>query len=335
MGNRKIFCIASLLLVLGVQLVMGLQSAPVPLRLLYVPEGSEEQDQVGKPLPPSTVAAVLRHPSQSYRSLSEASSREDISRRILSHLESGRLIRLSSDSATTQKTFQPTSQSEKVLYVAARTPTGELYESQVRDGQGGRTPGFVIIQTGRITMAPVPDSAQLRMLSTFRVGVGPTGESGESSVSGRRTEENSDSSSDSFVTKERIENAGNRTGEDGYQNVTIFVVAGLVLAGGLAGIGGTWYILSKRLQRARKERDKLKHALRQKKNEAYWEEAGIEISSMADDLNSGGSAASHALAEEHLRRENKRLQKRNEYLKEEIEKIKKHLKDLRDGGDQS
>jgi hypothetical protein len=55
MGNRKIFCIASLLLVLGVQLVMKLQSAPVPLRLLYVPEGPEERDQVGKPLPPSTV----------------------------------------------------------------------------------------------------------------------------------------------------------------------------------------------------------------------------------------------------------------------------------------
>ena len=69
---------------------------------------------------------------------------------------------------TTAKRFGRTWYSGAVLYVAARTPEGALYESQV-SGE----PGFDVIQTGTIKMAKVPEGERQAALET--VFVPPSG----------------------------------------------------------------------------------------------------------------------------------------------------------------
>lgn len=318
--------------------LVGPAVAQTPLRLLQ--QGREAQAQNGRSFPKGTEVAVVDYTARSPQPVSDTVvSREGLSRRILTHLESRvRPTHITSEGVTSTG-FRPTSQSGQVLYVLARTPDERLYESFVSSpSEDTLVPGFDPVRTGVMRMRRVPRSARRRMRSAFELGAGrvlPSRPSLKQPSPKQKTAQESRTGSEEGDVAIAT-GVGRGDGSTDETNVLLEMLAGLA-AGVLVGVGGTWYIFSRRLQRVKDKRDKLKHALQKQKGKDFREAIELrgarrdEKSSSRDVPSSDGSPTQMKV--EHLNEENDRLRRENKSLREEIREIREHLQNLRGGNE--
>jgi hypothetical protein len=107
----------------------------------------------GDPLPENTEFRVW---------VKEESSEKSVQDRSFLEKQPDHTSRLDSNGATKKK-FGPTWHSGNILYVAARTPDGTLYETQDDTGK----PIFDLVESGRMKMASVPKSARATVKAVF------------------------------------------------------------------------------------------------------------------------------------------------------------------------
>lgn len=116
-----------------------------------------------------------------------------------------------------------------------------------------------------------------------------------------------------------------RSGGDGSASrVWVVLLSGLI--GTLVGGGVAWLILSDRLQRAEEDRTDLQRQLRKVQNQEFRAATGSTLSAASDGDEDAPSDSTPPDKLEQLREE-------NETLERQIEKIKRHLQDLRDTDD--
>ena len=334
--------------------LVGPAAAQTPLQLLDRVDGLGEMPREGTPLPESTRVVLLPHASSQAHTLPNADvSREELSRRIVDRIESeGERPPLGPD-GTTPWTVAPTAPSGAVYYLLAQTPDGTLYESYVNTGRGF-VPGFDAVQSGRMTMGPVPGPARPRMRSALRVGRESRAEatadtsadppssapsappSADTTTPDTTVPDTTSNTADSDPTGPTASDAGaaaptrssssaspasSAAGDSSAGGGIGGILLG-VLGGALLGGGGAWWWLSVRLRRVKEERATLQRALRSEKNKAFRSATGMGADSPDDD----------ASELERLREETAALRERNETLKTKIAEIKEHLRTLREAG---
>jgi FtsZ-binding cell division protein ZapB len=250
-------------------------------------------------------------------------------------------FRLASDGRTPRR-YAQTAQSGEILYVLAQTPADSLYESYVNTGERF-FPGFDAVQSGRMTMGPVPPEAQRRYRAVFRLrremradpdaNATPkmTSVPGTESASGRPESREPDArKADSQV--------GEPASSDSSRGLDASLVWWLFLggvAGSLAGGGMVLSLLSGRLRRAEEARNELHNELQDLKGQQFEEapetdppdtagsvEGLITVSPSPDELKELRGEVERLCEEvEQLRNENKRLREESERLRDENEQL--------------
>lgn len=314
-------------------------TAQVPLQLLHRVDSTRQNAFEGSPLPPQTRVVLLRHPAKRPHTLENTGiPRKELARLVLTRLRSRDTpIRLGEEGRTRRR-YASTDRSNRVLYVLARTPDSTLYESYVNTGDGF-APGFDAVRSGRMTMGPVtPREARRRFRAVFRLHrdstvsashpTSGTESSGPSKTrTGPQTEARmSDSSSARTAASQDAspKPASPSESEGDGSPAWTFLLGGVI--GGLIGGGVAWWIFSERLRGAEEDRADLRRKLRGRKNQEFRKATGTTLSgsSKRDGTPFANTSSSGDL---------ERLREENETLKRRIEKIKKHLQNLRDAGD--
>ena len=327
------------LLLLG---LAGPAAAQTPLQLLDRVDGLGKMPREGAPLPESTRVVLLPYEAPQAHTLPNADvSRKELSRRVVDHIESeGERPPLGPD-GTTPWTVAPTAQSGAVSYLLAETPDSTLYESYVNTGRGF-VPGFDAVQSGRMTMGPVPEPARARMRSALRVGREALAQEAADTTTTPDPSPAPSTAADTTVPDTTTPSAANADVNDA--NATApsgsgpsppadpspspnpigmrWVVLG-ALGGAFLGGGAVWWWLSVRLRRLEDERADLQRTLRERKNKAF--RAATGMGGDAEETNAGTPDQLRALQEE-----NAELRERNQTLKTKITEIKEHLRALRD-----
>lgn len=349
----------SILLLLLLMSTVGPASAQeVSLQLLYRAEGPGRGLTGSTPLPSQTTVVVLRHSAERAHTLENAGvSRKALSRRVLSRLRRRDTTLQLGDDGKTPGRYERTARSGEILYVLARTPSDSLYESYVNTGENF-VPGFDAVQSGRMTMGPVPPKARQRYQAVFRLRremrsssesdstpqttTPPETNSGsEERQSGR---EDPDRAASQVVAAASSDSSRNRAGAD---SAWMLLLGGIL--GSLAGGGATWALLSGQLRRAEEDRDELRSELRDVKRRRFREETGATLSDSDERVESASptTISPDELRElrreierlceeiEQLRSENEELQKENEQLREETEQLRLEAEQSRNTSEDS
>ena len=332
---------ALLILLLG---TAGGAAAQPALQLLDRVDGIGQPPREGAPLPESTRVVLLEYASSQPHTLPNANvSRDELSRRVVDRLEAeGRRPPLGPD-GTTPWTVAPSAESGTVYYLLAETPDGTLYESYVNTGRGF-VPGFDAVQSGRMTMGPVPAPARDRMRSALRVGrealtapaaPGTTATSDPGTTSAppaetTRTPDRSNAASpettDSDTTADAPAASAPPSGTDASSDSgsSSGGIGGIVLGllgGALLGGGAVWWWLSVRLRRVEEERADLQRTLRERQSEAFRS---------ATDPGAASDEAPDSSELDRLREENAALRDRKETLEQQVAEIKERVRALRE-----
>jgi hypothetical protein len=303
----------------------------------------------GEPLPESTRVVVLQYEALQAHTLPNADmSRGELSRRIVDQIEAEGERPPLGPAGTTPWTVAPTTQSGTVYYLLAETPDGTLYESYVNTGRGF-VPGFDAVQSGRMTMGPVPESTRSRMRSALQVGresrsdttadtdADSAGGASQSSAADTTAPADTTSSADTSSSEDTTSDAAtppspssssgpspSAAAPDSSSGSGIGGIVLGVLGGALLGGAGVWWWLSVRLRRLEEERADLQRTLRERENEAFRDAPS------ADDPPTGTDTETDQERLQALEEENAELRERNETLKAKITEIKEHLRALRD-----
>lgn len=319
---------------LGICLALGgveSADAQVALELHRRIDAPGEDAVEGRPLPPRTTALVIPHRAEQPHTLENAgTSREDLSRLVLERLRVRDDAVQVTERGRTDQAFPTTSESGELLYVVARTPSDSLYESYVYTGEGF-VPGFDAVESGRMTMGPVPPEAARRYRATFRRYREETG-------GAARAETEPDAREDARASGER-DMAGPATSQAQRASETNAPSAvasddslplggpwsfllGALLGGALGG-GLGWYLYTERIEELEVERNRLQRQTNRQKNAEFRETAGVSQSNPEDE--SGDSRDSET---EGLQEENEKLREENQVLRDEIHQIRRYVETL-------
>lgn len=299
-------------------------------------EAPGQQAAEGSPLPPDTRVVVLRHSAERPHTLENAGvSRNEISHEVLNR---DTLLRLVEDGKTS-RTFDRTAQSGEILYVVARTPSDSLFETYVNTGSGF-VPGFDAIQSGRMTMGPVPPKVRRRYRSAFRL------QRKEQSASEEASPPDTPSPSDTASTEPdqaaqraegRAVSASDSGGESRSSGRWGLLLGGAI--GLLVGGGAAWLFFATRIRHVEERRNELRSKLRALKNQQFREATGMAGSGTGGEGKDSPPASPPEdpdrlrTAYHSLQEQNEQLRSRNEALKEEIEQIRHHLETLQNRDD--
>jgi len=353
-GPIPLLCRTGVLLLL-LTVTAGPAFAQVSLQLQHRVEGPGQGLIEGIPLPPQTTVVVIRHSADRAHTLKNAGvSRKKLTHRVLTRLRRrDTTFRLASDGRTPRR-YAQTAQSGEIFYVLAQTPADSLYESYVNTGERF-VPGFDAVQSGRMTMGPVPPEARRRYRSVFRprremradsdANATPkmTSVPGTESASGRPESREPDArKADSQV--------GEPASSDSSRGLDASFVWWLFLggvAGSLAGGGMVWSLLSSQLRRTEETRNELHNELQDLKGQQFEEapetdppdtagsvEGFITVSPSPDELKELRGEVERLCEEiERLRNENKRLREESKRLREENGKLEDKVEHLREESD--
>ena len=351
-GPISLLCRTGVLLLL-LTVTAGPAFTQVSLQLQHRVEGPGRGLIEGIPLPPQTTVVVIRHSADRAHTLKNAGvPREKLTHRVLTRLRRrDTTFRLASDGRTPRR-YAQTAQSGEILYVLARTPTDSLYESYVNTGEGF-VPGFDAVQSGRMTMGPVPPEAQRRYRAVFRLRREMRADSdanatpktasvpGTGCASGRPESRKHD-------TREADSQVDEPASSDSSRGLDASFVWWLLLggvAGSLAGGGMVWSLLSGRLRRTEETRNELHNELHDLKGQQFEEapetdppagsvEGFITVSPSPDELKELRGEVERLCEEvEQLRNENKRLREESERLREENGTLEDEVEHLREESD--
>lgn len=326
----------------------GVAPAQVSLRLMDQVEAPGRNAHEGSSLPPGTHVVVLQEPGTRALTLENAGvPRKELAHRVLDALESRTDSLRLSQTGRVDEDYLPTSASGQIYYVVARTPHGSLYESYVNIGDGF-VPGFDAVQSGRMTMGPVPETARDRMAASFRVAAESTrsGDPSASDADPASAEPTArsgpgDSVSVSTQTDVSVEQNGpsaqnqrNRSDASAGTSAWWLFLLGTGL-GVVAGGGAAWLVTRTQMNEAIEERDQLQQQLRQERNEAYRSVAGMTGSHTSDSSDDVQKDATEDEEVERLRSENERLREKTKRLEQTIEKTRQYVQGLRNENDES
>lgn len=313
--------------------------AQVPLQLLHRVNGPGQNTFEGRALPPGTAVVLLRHSASDPHTLQSADlSREKLSRMVLERLrvreEAPQLIA----EGETSNRYPPTAQSDQIVYALARTPADSLFETYVNTGNGF-VPGFDAIQSGRMTMGPVPEAVRPRYRAVFRVSddrapdPDPTAATSPDTAEPRfaRAETRSSAPQASRRTAPSQDNptlpSSPPPDEESSTSPVWWVLLGGVL-GGLIGGGVGWWLLVERLSQAEEKRDEWRRKYREERSKQFREATGATLSSNRND--NSPSTSQPPSDPDELREENEQLREKNEALQRRIEEIKEYVQELRE-----
>lgn len=313
-------------------------NAQVPLELHRRVDAPGEEAYQGQPLPPNTTVVAIPYAAAQPHTLENADvSREDLSRLLLERLRArDDTVRVTGNSRTDQP-FPTTPESGELLYVLARTPTGSLYESYVYTGSGF-VPGFDAIESGRMTMGPVPPEPARRYRASFRVYRQETGaRPGTATRDGGSQAEipddrpgdaagasqGSQSAEGQHAAQDQPQNAGASNASSSPGGTWTFLIGALL--GGVVGGGFLWYLSAGRIEELEVERNRLQRRINRQNDTEFRDGTGASPSSPPD-----GSGRSPAADIDRLQEENEELRERNQRLRDEIREIRRYVENLRE-----
>ena len=309
----------------------GLALGQTPLQLLDRVDGLGQAPQEGPPLPESTRVVTLQYDAAQPHTLPNAGvSRADLARQIQERLRTDGPQWLDARGRTAGSVV-PTRTAGAVYYVLAETPDGRLYESYVNTGTGF-VPGYDAVQSGRMSMGPVPEPIRPQMQDALRMSPSTPAEASDPSASAptdSATAPTSDTTTQADASPtgtsgdppdEPTSSAQAAPSPAGAPSGAVsswwIVLSGI--GGVLIGAGAAWWWLSVRLRRLEEDRADLRHALQEQKRP---DDAAPRRASASDDQSD---------AVEQLRDENEALRERNETLQRQITAIKERVEALRE-----
>jgi hypothetical protein len=159
--------LAVVLLVVGAWQPVRAQSEAVPLQLVHRVGAPGEAPYGSEPLPAGTEIVVVPLDGWQARTIPNLAPRTRDT--LVARGQEQERDTLRADGSTPSQ-HASTRTTGHIYYVLARTPTGTLHESYVNTGTVDApafVPGADAVQTGRMTIGPVPDDAQATMQAVF------------------------------------------------------------------------------------------------------------------------------------------------------------------------
>lgn len=347
---------AALILWCGRPPLVPAQSRTVPLQLVHRVEAPGAAPHGTEPLPVGTEAVVVPLEGRRARTIPNLAlrTRDTLAARAQEQARST----LRADGATPAQ-HATTGTSGRIYYVLARTPTGTLYESYVNTGTVNApafVPGADAVQTGRMTIGPVPADAQSTMQAVFAdpsvasrdapdaeasgdaaMSSAPqardtasaptdTGPSAPASVEARTASTTGAPAPAASQRPVRRDDASS-SALDGWW----WLLSGI--GGLLVGLGAGWALQYRTAQAAIDDRDYWRSRYREEQARAYRQATGIQLDRTPTDEGDDVRPEHHADEQDPdaLRTANADLYAENEELKRRLREVKTHIQSMREG----
>lgn len=361
-----ILAVAACVVAGGIRPAVGqaIQEA-VSLQLIHRVQALGEAPYEDDPPPAGTEVAVIPVEGARSRTLPNLTS---VTRDSLVRRASTVSLQSLSARGTTPTRYPTTGASERIYYVLAETPDGALYESYVNTGTLSSprfVPGADAVQSGRMTIGPVPPDARATMQAVFEAASvadasrkekapdsardrpdagGAEAEPARDTATGRTASSSAGSSSGNRPQKATTQHTSMGAGIQRQatprenlpqppQRRTATEGGGLdtwsLVLGGIVGLlfglGIGWLIQRERLRAAEEDRDYWQSRFREEQARAYRQATGIQLGQDAEVEAESPSPSEYADTQDI-----DELRQANAELHAENEELKDRLREVRE-----